>query len=73
MVLHFLRYYKENFNSIISKTFFGIMKNRNNCKECGLITYSFNFFCLLYFDVDKVTPKSSSNKIPLIDFFNIEI
>ena len=70
MVLHFLRYYKENFNSIISKTFFGIMKNRNNCKECGLITYSFIFFCLLYFDVDKVTPKSSSNKIALIDFFN---
>jgi ubiquitin C-terminal hydrolase len=70
MVLHFLRYYKENFNSIISKTFFGIMKYRNNCKECGLITYSFNFFCLLYFDIDKITQKSSTNKITLMDFFN---
>ena len=70
MVLHFLRYFKENFNSIISKTFFGIMKNRNNCKECGLITYSFNFFCLLYFDINKLNLNKSTNKIPLIDFFN---
>ena len=69
MVLHFLRYFKENFNSIISKTFFGIMKNRNNCKQCGLITYSFNCFCLLYFDIEKLNPNNSIKKIPLIKFF----
>ena len=69
MVLHFLRYFKENFNSTISKAFFGIMKNRNNCKDCGLVTYSFNLFCLLYFDIDKLTPNKSTNKIALKDFF----
>ena len=70
MVLYFLKYFKENFNSIISKTFFGIMKNKHNCKECGLVTYTFNYFCLLYFDVDKLVQKKSTNKIELIDFFN---
>ena len=69
MALYFLRYYKENFNSIISKTFFGIMKNRNNCKECGLVTYSFNFFCLLHFDIGKLVESGETKKISLIDFF----
>ena len=69
MALYFLRYYKENFNSIISKTFFGIMKNRNNCNECGLVTYSFNFFCLLHFDIGKLVENGETKKIPLIDFF----
>ena len=69
MVLYFLRYFKENFNSIISKTFFGIMKNKHNCKECGLVTYSFNFFCLLYFDIDKLVRNQESNEISLLDFF----
>ena len=70
MARYFLRYYKENFNSIISKTFFGIMRNRFNCEQCGLITYSFNFFCLLYFDLNKISQNIKENKIPLIDFFS---
>ena len=70
MARYFLRYYKENFNSIISKTFFGIMRNRFNCEQCGLITYSFNFFCLLYFDLNKISQNINQNKIPLIDFFS---
>ena len=69
MVFHFLRYFKENFNSIISKTFFGIMKNRNNCTQCGLVTYSFNCFCLLYFDIEKLDLNKYTGEIPLIKFF----
>ena len=41
MTFYFLRYFKENFNSIISKTFFGIMKNKNK----RLVT-AFAFICL---------------------------
>ena len=65
--------YKENFNSIISKNFFGIMRNRYNCEQCGLITYSFNCFCLLYFDMNKISQNNNNtlqNKIPLSDFFS---
>ena len=70
MARYFLNYYKENFNSIISKNFFGIMRNRYNCEQCGLITYSFNCFCLLYFDMNKISSNNSTqNKIPLTDFF----
>ena len=69
MTFYFLRYFKENFNSIISKTFFGIMKNKNNCKQCGLVTFSFNCFFLLYFDMNKLEQNSGNKTIPLIDFF----
>ena len=76
MAQYFLKYYKDNFNSIISKNFFGIMRNRFNCKQCGLITYSFNCFCLLYFDMNKIIQNNNNNnnnkqnKIPLADFFS---
>ena len=70
MVINFFRYFKEHFNSIISKTFFGIMKNKNICKECGLKTYSFNCFCFLYFDIDKLVPNEEKNTLKLQDFFN---
>ena len=73
MARYFLKYYKENFNSIISQNFFGIMRNRYNCEQCGLITYSFNCFCLLYFDMNKISQNNNNtlqNKIPLSDFFS---
>ena len=70
MIINFFRYFKEHFNSIISETFFGIMKNKNICKECGLKTYSFKCFCILYFDIDKLVPNGENKKLKLEDFFN---
>ena len=70
MIINFFRYFKEHFNSIISETFFGIMKNKNICKECGLKTYSFKCFCILYFDVDKLVPNGEYKKLKLEDFFS---
>ena len=70
MARYFMRYYKENFNSIISQNFFGIMQNRYNCEQCGLITYSFNCFCLLYFDMNKISQNNKQNKMTLTDFFS---
>ena len=69
MIINFFRYFKEHFNSIISETFFGIMKNKNICKECGLKTYSFKCFCMLYFDIDKLVPNGENKKLKLEDFF----
>ena len=71
MVINFFRYFKEHFNSIMSETFFGIMKNKNICKDCGLKTYTFNSFCFLYFDIDKLVTNNSEKKIlKLQDFFD---
>ena len=71
MVINFFRYFKEHFNSIMSETFFGIMKNKNICKECGLKTYTFNSFCFLYFDIDKLALNSREKKtLKLQDFFD---
>ena len=70
MVINFFRYFKEHFNSIMSETFFGIMKNKNTCKGCGLKTYSFNCFCFLYFDIDKLVPNGENKTLKLQDFFN---
>lgn len=70
MVINFFRYFKEHFNSIMSETFFGIMKNKNICKGCGLKTYSFNCFCFLYFDIDKLVPFGEKKTLKLQDFFN---
>ena len=69
MVINFFRYFKEHFNSILSESIFGIMKNKNTCKECGLKTYSFNSFCFLYFDVDKFQPKEGK-PIDIQEFFD---
>ena len=69
MTVNFFRYFKEHFNSIISKAFFGIMKNKNNCKSCKLETYSFNYFCLLNFDIDKLAPNGEKKLIKLSEFF----
>ena len=70
MVINFFRYFKEHFNSIMSESFFGIMKNKNICKECRLKTYSFNSFCFLYFDVDKLVQPGEQKTLKLQDFFN---
>ena len=69
MVINFFRYFKEHFNSIMSESFFGIMKNKNICKGCGLKTYSFNSFCFLYFDIDKFTLGGKKKTLQLQDFF----
>ena len=70
MVINVFRYFKEHFNSIMSESFFGIMKNKNTCKECSLKTYSFNCFCFLYFDIDKLVPSGEKKVLKLQDFFN---
>ena len=69
MTINFFSYFKGHFNSIISKTFFGIMKNKHTCKGCSLITFSFNNFCLLNFDVDKLAPYGDKKTIKLQNFF----
>ena len=53
----------------MSYNFFGIMKNKNTCKGCGLRTYTFNSFCFLYFDIDKLLINGKKS-FQLQDFFN---
>ena len=49
----FMNYFKNNFNSIISQYFVGIMKTKRICKECRAGLYSFNLFPFIEFDLDR--------------------
>ena len=49
----FMNYFNNNFNSIISKYFVGIIKTKRICKECRAGLYSFNLFPFIEFDLDR--------------------
>jgi serine/threonine protein kinase len=48
----FIAYFKNNFNSIISKYFVGVIKTKRICKTCRDGLYSFNLFPFIEFDLD---------------------
>ena len=48
----FITYFKNNFNSIISKYFVGVIKTKRICKTCRDGLYSFNLFPFIEFDLD---------------------
>ena len=48
----FIAYFKNNFNSIISKYFVGVIKTKRICKSCRDGLYSFNLFPFIEFDLD---------------------
>ena len=41
IVINFFIFFKEHFNSIMSETFFVILKNKNISKNCRLKAYTF--------------------------------
>ena len=49
----FMNYFNNNFNSIISKYFVGIIKTKRICVECRAGLYSFNLFPFIEFDLDR--------------------
>ena len=55
MLYNFECYFKDNVHSIISDLFFGFMKRKRNCKVCKNGTYSFSNFCIVPFDLSKLS------------------
>ena len=49
----FLAYFNNNFNSLISKYFVGLIKTKRICMICREGLYSFNLFPYIEFDLDR--------------------
>ena len=64
--LNYLIFYNTNFKSIISDNFFGLIKTKRLCNDCGDIKYSFNMQSFIPFNVSILieywNKKQSENK-----------
>ena len=63
----FMKYYKENFNSVITDFFIGFIKTKRICKVCREGLYSFNLFPFIEFDLDRC-----GQNLNLADWFYIQ-
>ena len=65
----FMNYFNNNFNSIISKYFVGIIKTKRICMEkgCSAGIYSFNLFPFIEFDLDRC-----GQNLNLSDWFQMQ-
>ena len=63
----FMNYFQNNFNSIISNYFVGIIKTKRICKECRAGLYSFNLFPFIEFDLDRC-----GQELNLFDWFQMQ-
>ena len=63
---NFISYYNNNFNSLISKSFFGFEEIKRTCEKCNINTFSFNDFCFIKFDISKEDP---NEVLELFDLF----
>ena len=69
MIEKFVKQFYENFNSIISNNFFGIIKEKKTCQNCNTGTYNFGCFCLLNFDLNELCKNLPNNNISLDQLF----
>jgi ubiquitin C-terminal hydrolase len=79
MLEHFIKDYTEKNRSIISDTFYGIIRSTMMCNACNQIKYSFQTFNLLIFQLKNVkeynqkTFKNNNNyKINIYDAFDCD-
>ena len=54
MFEHFSKYFMNNFRSIISDLFFGIIYTKSDCSLCGTSIYNYQLFNFLIFPLQKV-------------------
>ena len=54
VLVKFLTKLTENNNSLISKLFYGLIKLRCECENCGNSIYAFDYYSYLYFDLLKI-------------------
>ena len=75
MIYKFVKYFTENFNSIISNLFFGMMKEKKTCQNCKISSFNFGCFCLLNFDLNNINNNfpQQNNNISLENLFQMKI
>ena len=62
VLVEFLTKLTKNNSSLISKFFFGLTKSKCVCNECGNMTYSFDSYSYLYFNLLKIKKYMLNNK-----------
>ena len=62
VLVKFLTKLTENNNSLISKLFFGLIKLKCECDNCGNSIYAFDYYSYLYFDLLKIKNYMLNNK-----------
>lgn len=69
-------YFMQDFNkynrSVISENFFGIMKTKTACGECKLISYTFNYYYFISFNLDLLPPKYANKPLNILDCIDIQ-
>ena len=62
----FLKDFTSNFNSIISKLFYGILETKSQCKGCNMIKFNFQLYSFLEFPLQHINQYFYNNgKRPL--------
>ena len=62
VLVKFLTKLTENNNSLISKLFYGLIKIKCVCNNCGNSTYAFDYYSYLYFDLIAIKKYMLNNK-----------
>ena len=68
----YLQEFTKNNNSIISKNFFGLLKNKIICQGCKKERYSFKYYSFLIFNIADIKSflNKENKKLKLKDFFD---
>lgn len=61
MIDKFVKHFTENFNSIISNLFFGMLKEMKTCDICSTVSYTFGCYCLITFDLNEICGGNPQN------------
>lgn len=65
-LFNYLNFYKNNFKSIISDDFFGIIKRKKICLKCETFRYLYHMIDSIHFDLDvllQINPKGNGLRI----------
>ena len=58
--------------SVIFDYFYGIMKTKTICSQCGIAKYSFNYYYYISFDLNLAMKHKENNDLSLVKLFDIQ-
>ena len=54
MLEMFIKEFEQNYNSIISNLFYGLLETKSQCQSCQIIKYNFQVYSFMEFPLEKV-------------------
>jgi ubiquitin C-terminal hydrolase len=65
----FEKYYNKNYNSIVSKLFYGTSEKKFKCQVCKTIKYSYDIFSFIEFPIEKIHQFLGNTNIDIFECF----